>query len=268
MMNAATSNSSTTDMKELVRLIVDHLERIAGLEPLWKKGIVHRGGPHYRLKGTLGPVSLGEDECLIFGKLIEAFRPRNCFIIGNAFGMSSVFIAKAMEAHGGESVITLDSKGEGDGQRCYDTAGALKSALQCTILKNKWGWSPQDVPNAVEAEQYDLIFIDGDHSHPQVTKDFYAIQPYAGEFTLVCWHDYWMEGIPESVAAAEQAGFRCLKVNSSCEMVFGARNGAVFDRLRALFPNSEQPEKRLRPIAYARLYRGLATGAVKRRLMR
>src|SRR5688572_15930649 len=93
----------------LVLRVVTALESIAGLERIWKRGVVHHGGPHYRLHGTTGPVSIGEDECLILGRLIARFRPARCFIIGNGFGFSSAFIAKMMEANEGVSVITLDS---------------------------------------------------------------------------------------------------------------------------------------------------------------
>jgi predicted O-methyltransferase YrrM len=219
--------NSSEGMQALVRQIVAGLQEIAGLDCIWKRGIVHRGGPHYRLKGTLGPVSLGEDECLVFGRLVVEFKPSNCFIIGNAFGMSSTFIAKIMEANGGNSVITLDSKSEGDGNRCFETAARLNSLMQCRILKNKSGWSPRDVDQAAESDSYDLIFIDGDHSHPQVSLDFHGVEHLAHEDSILCWHDYWMKGVPESVEEARKAGYRCAKVNSSCEIVFGTRSEGV-----------------------------------------
>src|SRR4051794_12557669 len=121
-MSDSKSENGLQSMNDLVREIARKLHEIARIEPMWKRGVVHRGGPHYRLKGTLGPVSLGEDECIVFGKLINQFQPATCFIIGNAFGMSSVFIAKMMERNSGKSVITLDSKSEGDGERCYAVA--------------------------------------------------------------------------------------------------------------------------------------------------
>jgi predicted O-methyltransferase YrrM len=255
-------------MTELVRTIVSNLDEMVGLDRVWSRGVVHAGGPHYRLKGTLGPISLGEDECLVFGRLIEEFKPRNCFIIGNAFGMSSTFIAKMMEQHGGKSVITLDSKSEGDGERCYRAASKIRDRMNCIILSNKWGWSPQDIASAVEDDAYDLVFIDGDHSHPQVTRDFEGVKGLVTDETIVCWHDYWMEGIPESVEVAQQAGFHCLKINSSCEIVFGTKSRHVSQRISELFNNTEVPQKRRRPGAYIKLYHALAVGAVKTYLLR
>ncbi len=253
---------------DLVREIVVNLDAIAGLDVVWKRGIVHPGGPHYRLKGTLGPVSLGEDECRVFGRLIQVFEPGNCFIIGNAFGMSSTYIAKMMERHGGRAVITLDSKSEGDGERCYTTANRIRERMGCALLTNKSGWSPQDIDAAAEDSAYDLIFIDGDHHHPQVTRDFHGVKHLAHDESIVCWHDYWMEGIPESVEEAQREGFHCIKVNTSCEMVLGTRSLDVFGRIKELFPNVEEPRKRTRRMAYLKLYQSLAVGAFKTYVLR
>lgn len=260
--------SDVNRMNDLVRDIVSGLDEIAGLDVVWRHGVVHAGGPHYRLKGTLGPVSLGEDECLVFGRLIEEFKPRNCFIIGNAFGMSSAFIAKMMELNDGRSVVTLDSKSEGDGELCYETALKIRQRMDCRLLTNKWGWSPQDIEAAADDDAYDLIFIDGDHSHPQVTRDFKGVQPLVREDTILCWHDYWMQGIPESVDEAQRAGYHCIKVNSSCEIVFGTKSEPAFQRIQALFNNTEEPVKRRRPVAHIKLYNALLVGAVKTYLLR
>lgn len=264
----STNVSEKREMTSLVRELVQNLDEIAGLDVVWKHGVVHQGGPHYRLRGTLGPISLGEDECLVFGRLVEEFHPRNCFIIGNAFGMSSVFISKMMEQYEGQSVITLDSKSEGNGERCYQTALKLHERMGCRILKNKWGWSPQDINGEAEDSLYDLIFIDGDHSHPQVTRDFEGVQPLVHDETIICWHDYWMEGIPESVEVAEANGFHCVKVNSSCEIVLGTKSETVFKRINTLFNNTEKPRKRRRPVAYLKLYNALFVGAVKTYLLK
>ncbi len=254
-------------MDQLVRDIVSALEDVVGLDKMWHRGVVHVGGPHYRLRGTLGPVSLGEDECLTFGRLIEHFRPKNCFIIGNAFGMSSVYIAKIMEQCGGTSVITLDSMSEGHGNLCAKTAEAIKDRMDARILANKAGWSPQDIAKAADDESYDLIFIDGDHSHPQVTKDFEGVKPIARDDSILCWHDYWMKGVPESVDAAIQAGYLCHKINTSCEMVFGTKDETIFQQIKEVFPRGEKPVFRKRRLAWMKLYYALFVGKIKIRML-
>jgi len=254
------------DPAALVGEIRSVLGEIAALDPLWMKGAVHRGGPHYRLDGTLGPVSFGEDECIALGRFIREFRPSNCFIIGNAFGMSSVYIAKAMEACGGSSVITLDNKSEGDGERCAAVAEDLRDRMGARLLVNRYGWSPRDIASATEGAKFDFVLIDGLHAHPQVTEDYHGIQDVLHERSIICWHDYWLAGVPESVAMAESEGVRCTKVNTSGELVFGTRDESMFDRIKATFPGSEAPRKRTRYLGYTRLYLGLFRAALRRRL--
>ncbi len=203
----ASAASPATDRADvLIRHVVEALESIAGIERIWRRGLVHRGGPHYRLSATAGPVSIGEDECRILGRLIVRFRPAHCFIIGNGFGLSSVFIARMMEANAGMSVITLDSMSEGDGRRCADSAEQLRRRMDCRILRNEYGVSPQDIDRAAGAARYDLIFIDGDHSHPQVIDDFHGIEHLLGDESIVCWHDHWLHGVSECVAEAHRSG--------------------------------------------------------------
>jgi predicted O-methyltransferase YrrM len=261
-----TDTASSDQARVLVRRVVAAVESIAGIERIWKRGVVHAGGPHYRLAGTTGPVSIGEDECLILGELIARFRPGNCFIIGNGFGLSSAFIAKMMETNGGVSVITLDSMGEGDGQRCFETAEQLRIRMDCGILHSKQGISPQDIDNAVESTWYDLILIDGDHSHPQVINDFRGIQHLLRKESILCWHDSWLAGVFESVAEAQRVGYQCVKVNSSCEMAFGTRDDAVFREIGRLFDDAEVPRRRSHPLARLMLSGSFIWGVVKAHL--
>lgn len=248
--NTTTSDpTAPSGAGDLHRAIIAAVDEMIGLDRIWPRGLVHPGGPHYRLRGTIHPISIGGDECLAFARLIEALRPANCFIIGNAFGASSVFIAKMMERCGGRAVITLDSKSEGDGERCFAVAARLRECFAAKLLTNKVGWSPRDIPKTIEDPSYDLIFIDGDHSHPQVTRDFEGVRPIARDDSVLCWHDYWVDGVPQSVAAAESAGFRCFKVNTSCEMVFGTRSPEVFARLQHVFPHGEPPVPHARSLA-------------------
>jgi predicted O-methyltransferase YrrM len=260
--------ASSDQARVLVRQVVAALESIAGLERIWKRGVVHGGGPHYRLLGTTGPVSIGEDECLILGKLIARFRPADCFIIGNGFGLSSTFIAKMMEVNGGVSVITLDSTAEGDGPRCFETAEQLRIRMDCRILHSKQGTSPRDIDETAERTCYDLILIDGGHAHPQVINDFRGVQHLLRKQSILCWHDYWLPGVFESVAEALRVGYRCLKVNSSCEFVFGTKDAAVFREIGLLFADAELPPRRSHPLARLMLTRSFVWGAIKAHLAR
>ena len=247
--------ASSEHKRSLVQRIVVSLESITGVERIWRGGVVHRGGPHYRLRGTTGPVSIGEDECFVLASLIARFRPAHSFIIGNGFGLSSVFIAKMMEANGGASVVTLDSKTEGDGERCFETAERLRIRLDCRLLRNVYGVSPQDIDKAGGGRSYDFVFIDGDHTHPQPTHDFRGVERLLHDNGVLLWHDYWLAGVSESVRVARQSGYRCVKVSSSCEIVVGARDDAVFRDIEALFDDAEAPSPRRHPWARVTLSR-------------
>jgi predicted O-methyltransferase YrrM len=224
------------EAKVYLEKVVNALDAVAQTKLVWTNGFANRGGPHRRLAGNKSPISIGEDEGVLFTKLIAALRPQNCFIVGNAFGFSSALIALVMEDHGGRSVITLDAQTEGNGERNAKVARALTERLALKILKNKKGWSPQDVPTAVEDTAYDLIFLDGCHSHPQVTYDLIGTLPYAHDKSVIVLHDFWLRGVERCAAALELAGFHSLLVQTSCEIVLCTRDKATFEKLRELFP--------------------------------
>lgn len=235
-------------MTDPLPAIVAALDEIHETRVVWPKGLLHPGGPHRKLRGMMFPISIGEDECRVFGALVEAFRPVTCFIIGNAFGLSSCYIAASMRACGGRSVTTLDSEQEGDGATCGRIARALAARLQLDLLTNVKGRSPEDIAGAAREPSYDLIFIDGAHIHPQVTRDYEGLRPYIADSTVVVWHDYWLSGIHQSVKRATDEGMHCLWLPTSCEMVIGTRDRARFDAMRERFPHGvENP----RPHSFA-----------------
>ncbi len=228
-----------------LKRVIAALDTVAETSLLWKTGFLKDGGPHRRLKGKRFPISIGEDECLVFGKLIQEFRPEHCYIIGNAFGLSSTYIADVMQRHGGKSVTTLDDQSEGEGKRVASIAQRLTDALELNaILKNRKGASPGDIPKTAERDVYDLIFVDGLHRHPQVTLDFEGMLPYSDANSLFVFHDSWAPGIPEAAQRAKEEGFRCLWIPTSCEMIVATRNNAHFERLQALFDNAIEDQKR------------------------
>lgn len=234
---------------DVMKSVVTSLRAIDRVDTIWRRGLVHAGGPHYRLSGTTGPVSIGEDECSKLGKLIVTFRLSRGFIIGNGFGLSSAFIATIMQDSGGTSLVTVDDMTEGDGRRCFDTAEKLRRRLGCQILRNERGRSPEDIGRVAGTGPYDLVLIDGNHAHPHVIADFRGVQPLLRNDSIVCWHDYWLEGVASSVSEARRAGFHCAHVKSSCEMVFGTKDERVCGAIRTLFDAGEPPERGRHPMA-------------------
>lgn len=226
-------------ISDYIKVVVTALKEIADIRPVWPGGLMHPGGPHYRLAGMFKPISIGEDECLVFNQLIRTFRPEHCFIIGNAFGFSSAYIAGIMMQHGGKRVVTLDNLNDGDGERCAQIASQLAKRLNLSILRDKRGGSPKDIPLAADATAYQLVFIDGKHVHPQVVLDLESILPYTLENTIFIWHDFWVPGVSRGVQHAQERGFHCLWLPTSCEMVLGVRYTCTFNRLVNSFPNGK-----------------------------
>jgi hypothetical protein len=100
------------------------------------------------------------------------------------------------------------------------------------------------VPSAVEASVHELVFIDGDHSHPQVTRDLEAVLPFVDERSVLVFHDGWIRGVPEAVDRARAEGFRCLWIPTSCEMILATRGADTLLRLQALFPSGVEDHPR------------------------
>jgi predicted O-methyltransferase YrrM len=232
-------------MDDSLNRVVGTLGELADVTLLWDKGLLNPGGPHRRLRGHHYPISIGEDECLVFGKVIERFQPEHCYIIGNAFGLSSAYIADVMKRNAGKSVITLDNQSEGAGQKAAGIARDLTDRLGLSdILHNKKGSSPEDIPATADQPVYDLVFIDGLHRHPQVTHDFDGVLPIVGERSIVVFHDSWIIGVPEAVQRAKDKGFRCLWIPTSCEMILATRSPERFAELQALFPEGVEDRGR------------------------
>ena len=251
-------------MTDSLHRIASALNEVAETSLIWQRGLINPGGPHRVLAGTLFPVSIGDDECAVFGRLIERFHPEYTFIIGNAFGFSSCYIADVMRQHGGKSVVTLDSEVEGKGKTCAAVARQLADRLELSLLKNKKGRSPIDTALAVETDQHDLVFIDANHAHPHVTNDFQGILPFTHEGTIFVWHDFWLSGIVPCLRVAEQLGFRWLWLPTSCEMVVGVRDAFMFADLQKMFPEgveNQQPHSAL--LAPAILAKELARQALE-----
>jgi len=225
--------------------VLHALERVAATSLVWPEGLLNPGGPHRRLDGHLYPISIGDDECLVFGKLIEALRPQHCFIIGNAFGLSSAYIACMMRDHGGRSVTTLDDRSEGEGVLIAEVAQSLAGQLQLdSILENVHGRAPGDIPVAAKQPSYQLIFVDGLHRHPQVTRDFRGMLPYCAADTVIVFHDSWIIGVPEAVREAKERGMYCWWVPTSCEMILVTAKRSLFAELQRLFPQGVEDRGR------------------------
>lgn len=189
----------------------------------YEKGAVNPGGPHYRARHRLSPISIGHDECLFLNKIVDAIKPQYTFVIGNAFGFSSVFLAMAT----GTQVVSIDNRTEGNGEECAAIAEWLAKQMGCTNLQQLRAESPQDVPHVLGQNKIDLCLIDGAHAPPHPKNDTLAVIPHLSDKGVIVWHDGFAVGVKEAVVAARELGYDCREYPTSCVMNMGAKDASI-----------------------------------------
>ncbi len=128
-------------------------------------------------------------EMFFFESLCPVWNPSNVFIIGNAFGLSSIFLSVLNPQ---ATVVAIDAAVEGlDNDRGNQLTRqiALEEGLQLEVVH---GVSPQDVPSIVKNRlngKVDLVFIDGLHTEHQQELDFEACWEFGRDRAIYCFHD-------------------------------------------------------------------------------
>ncbi len=120
--------------------------------------------------------------------LAEVISPQRIFIIGNAFGWSTLALSLCFPA---ARVVAIDSDGAPGGNEGVAFVNGVTAAegLNATAVV---ATSPQDVARVVEADlggAIDLVLIDGDHSNDQQTIDFEACRSVASPDCVYLLHD-------------------------------------------------------------------------------
>jgi hypothetical protein len=138
--------------------------------------------------------------------LAEVLSPSRIFVIGNAFGWSTLALALGFpEAR----VVAIDSDGVPGGNRgvAFTNAAAEAAGLNATAVVAS---SPQDVQRVVDEHlggPIDLVLIDGDHTNEQQSIDFEACRAVASPDCVYLLHDVlnW-DMIPglKAIAAANE----------------------------------------------------------------
>jgi predicted O-methyltransferase YrrM len=125
-------------------------------------------------------------DALLFAALSKTFAPRNVFIIGNAFGLSTFVLADLFPA---ASIDVIDAEVEG--------ADNSNGSTLTRKIADEWfpnvnlftGFSPQDLQRAARSKSYQLVFIDGLHTNEQMYSDFIGMRPLFDSNCLVVFHD-------------------------------------------------------------------------------
>lgn len=125
-------------------------------------------------------------DAFVFMTMERIVKPENIFIIGNAFGLSTIFLA---ELFPDASIDVIDAEIEGLETKIGSDLTKEINKKEFGNIKLTKGFSPQDLPQAMRAKKYNLIFIDGLHTNEQILLDFYGMLPYCDEKCTIYFHD-------------------------------------------------------------------------------
>jgi hypothetical protein len=134
-----------------------------------------------------GGISL--HEIYFFEQIFKNYTPPNIFIVGNAFGFSTILISLMNPS---SNVIAIDAGVEGydnDEGITLTNKIAEEQNLNCQVVK---GFSPQDVKRLVEYKfngKIDFVFIDGLHTNEQQYVDFEECYRHANQDCIFLLHD-------------------------------------------------------------------------------
>ncbi len=131
--------------------------------------------------------------------LSHIYKPETIYIIGNAFGWSTIIFSLAFPS---SKVLALDAGIEGK-----DNLMGIK--LTNDIIKTEkfnsfveYGYSPADNKKYIEKyfgiNKLDLVFIDALHTNEQILEDFYGVLDFCHDKTIFLFHDIVNWGMEKS----------------------------------------------------------------------
>ena len=133
-----------------------------------------------------GGISLAE--ICFFEALFENYKPNSLFIIGNAFGWSTLALAILNPSSKVVAIDMCPRPAEREGIRVTNIIGEKVSADVVARI----GTSPNDIEAIVTSEfsdKLDFVFIDGGHTNEQLLQDFQESQKFASEKCVYVFHD-------------------------------------------------------------------------------
>ncbi len=136
---------------------------------------------------TGGGISI--QEIYFFENLATHCDPERIFIIGNAFGWSTIALSMIFPK---AKVVAIDNVSEGsdagEGWRLTKKI-AKKLKLNCDVI---FASSPENVDEVVEKSlggTIDLAFVDGLHTDDQQLLDYHAVKKHMAKRSCIVFHD-------------------------------------------------------------------------------
>ncbi len=200
------------------------------LEAIWPDGrnpSIDWDGGHFALKGHVDrPVSVSRVEARLLANLVTLLDCKNVLEVGTGFGYSTLWMAQGLSlCTAPASVITFDDQTEGDlGGLGIEVARTLWSR---THLERFVDFRPGRSPEALASltDTADLAFIDAEHHDGRPLLDYQGVVPHLSQHACVVFHDVQAKyDVAEAVSRAEQDGFACVRLGTSCEMVVASRD--------------------------------------------
>ena len=172
--------------------------------------------------GQVLPTGLGlsVQELYLLETLFEDWHPRRIFVVGNAFGWSSLALALLnpgnwYDCWKGSSVVALDNCSEKEWARQgLELTNRLAEQHNLNV-RVVYGTSPQEVGQIVREQlgAVDLALIDGHHSNEQIWLDWQAIRAVASPDCVYLFHDVLNLGMVEGFRRiAEEAKDRVARL--------------------------------------------------------
>lgn len=189
-------------------------------------------------------------EIAFFEALCQRTRPRSVFVLGNAFGWSTIALGLINPA---ARIIAIDHCPSVDERRGLEVTNMLAKFAGLNVQAVQ-GKSPDDV-GAICAREIagpiDLVFIDGDHTPAQLTIDFTACRAAAGPDCIYVFHDVLNFGMAGSFLRAaesepDMAGFILMRTPSGMGILYPRARAAEIDPVVRAFSESERRMSALR----------------------
>jgi len=201
----------------------------------------HLFGPNGRI-GNMSGIAFAE--IAFFEALCERAQPRSIFIVGNAFGWSTLALGLI---NPNAKVVAIDhcpTPAQTLGLQLTNALAKL-AGLDARALK---GESPNDVAaicGRAFTAPIDLVFIDGEHTPAQLAADFLACRHVAGPDCVYVFHDIVDTGTLGSFLGVTQAqpdlsSFMLMRTPSGMGLSYPKSRGPLLDPVVRAFGESEQ----------------------------
>lgn len=126
---------------------------------------------------------IANDEMFIIYPTLLTLKPKNILVIGNAYGISTLFVSLSLKT---SKVVALDK---------YRTKGIAITKKLLKGIKNKYvikGSTPEDLEKIIKKyfnNKLDMVFVDAVHTNEYQTKEFLIYEKYLSKNSIVFFHD-------------------------------------------------------------------------------